>query len=102
MKHFTLSGNALRLAILALALLGFVSMSYGQSSCSFPACNQEGERYDAKTGDCESGPDPITRALSHRVPSCLEGEHFDRATGQCVIDACADGGCEVRTLCPRE
>lgn len=92
------TATQLLLVILVLLVFSFATSVFAQ--CNFPACNQEGERYDPATGDCESGPDPITLARSHRVPACLRGEHFDRATGNCVLDACADSGCEVRTLCP--
>src|ERR1700752_2377621 len=94
---FTLSVGSFRLLVL-LAVLGAVpTVSFAQ--CRFPACNQKGERFDPKTGECESGPDAITRARSHRVPTCPDGERFDRDTGQCVIEACVDGGCEARRLC---
>jgi hypothetical protein len=99
MKRFTISVNALRLAILTLALFGFAKSASAQ--CNFPACNQEGESFNSETGDCESSSGFPTFAKSHRVPSCLSGERFDRATGNCVLDACSDSRCEVRALCTR-
>jgi hypothetical protein len=100
MKRSTLSLRALWLAVIIAAIAAVAPSSFAQSACSFPACNLPGERYDAATGNCESGPDPITRALSHRIPSCKSDERFDRATGQCVLNACGGGGCEARELCP--
>jgi hypothetical protein len=119
MKRTTISARALWLAVIIAAISVFAVSAFGPaavspaavpaagapaafgpgSACAFPACNQKGERYDAASGDCQSGPDPITRALSHRIPSCLSDERFDRATGQCVLNACSDDGCEARVLC---
>jgi hypothetical protein len=99
MKRYTVSARALWFAVIIGAISAFAPAASAQSACSFPACNMHGERYNAATGNCESGPDPITRALSHRIPTCNSDERFDRATGQCVLNACSDGGCEARLLC---
>ena len=87
--------------------LGFTSPKvrptvYCQSSaCSFPACNRDGERFDPVTRNCQHGPDGLG-IRSHRVPTCNAGERLDRDSGLCVIEACADGGCEARRLCTRK
>jgi hypothetical protein len=99
MKRYTVLVRSLWFAVIIAAISAFAPSASAQSACSFPACNLPGERFDPARGDCQSGPDPITRALSHRIPSCNSDEHFDRATGQCVLNACGGGGCEARLLC---
>jgi hypothetical protein len=85
------------LAVMLLMLAFSFTIEYAQ--CRFPACDQKGERYDAKARECRSGPDLITRAESHRPPTCPDGERLDLETGQCVLSACDTEGCEVRELC---
>jgi len=99
MKRSTVSARALWLAVIIAAISAFAPSAFAQSACAFPACNLPGERYDAASGNCQHGPDPLTRARSHRVPSCRSDERFDRTTGQCVLNACSDDGCEARVLC---
>jgi hypothetical protein len=92
MKKSTLSAGAL----IIVAYLLFATSASAQ--CNFPACSRDGERFNSETGNCEHRSGFPTFAISHRVPSCPTGEHFDRATGNCVLDAC-DEGCEARRLC---
>jgi hypothetical protein len=101
MKRSTVLARALWLALIIAAISAFTPAALAQSACSFPACNLRGERYDPATGNCESGPAPITLARSHRIPYCKSDETFDRATGQCMLNACGGGGCEARVLCGR-
>ncbi|HEV8589956.1 MAG TPA: CARDB domain-containing protein [Pyrinomonadaceae bacterium] len=86
------------LGLFFVTIVILVGVSSVDAQCRFRACNREGERFNSETGDCESRAGFPTFAISHRVPSCRSGEHFDRATGNCVLDAC-DEGCEVRELC---
>lgn len=81
------------------AIVVFAPSALAQSACGFPACNGARETYDRASGNCQSSSGPPTFALSHRVPTCGAGEHFDRDTGNCVLDACSGGGCEARALC---
>ncbi len=69
------------------------------AQCEVPACNMPGERYERADGDCHTGPDPITRAESHRIPSCRADETFVRATGMCRLNACTSSSCDARALC---
>jgi hypothetical protein len=89
--------NKFTLWAAALIIVAVFAIS-ASAQCNFPACNQEGESFNSKTGDCESSSGFPTFAKSHRVPSCPSGERFDRSTGNCVLDAC-DDGCEVSRLC---
>ncbi len=83
----------------AIVVMIFVFTSSAFAQCRFPACNQDGESFNSETGNCDSSSGFPTFAKSHRVPTCLSGEHFDRATGSCVLDACGDSGCEASPLC---
>jgi hypothetical protein len=88
--------SALRLALVVAAVSIFARGIAAQ--CSFPACARD-ERYDAASATCNRGPAPVTLALSHRPATCREGERLDRATGMCVLNACADRRCEAIALC---
>ena len=112
MSRFKLSARALCFVLIIAAAaicaaLGFAPEEVGpaaycqSSGCSFPACNREGESFNSETGNCESSSGFPTFTRSHRVPSCLDGERFDRATGNCILNVCDESGCEVRALCTR-
>jgi hypothetical protein len=101
MRCSPISAKALCLAVMIVASYALAPAAYAQEGCSFPACNRDGERFDPVTRDCEHGPDRLG-IRSHRVPTCNAGERLDRDRGLCVIEACADGGCEARRLCTRK
>ena len=113
MNRFKLSSRALCFALIiaAAAISTHLGITPGElelsaycqsSACSFPACNRDGERFDPDTRDCEHRGGPPTFFRSHREPTCNAGERLDRDRGLCVIEACADGGCEARRLCTRK
>jgi hypothetical protein len=98
MKFSFVFDRALLVAAVIAAVI-IVSAPDAAAQCEVPACNMSGERYDPADGNCHSGPDPLTGALSHRIPACRADERFIRETGMCRLNACTSGSCEARPLC---